>query len=258
VSEDPAEPLKLLDCNLCLGLPMLNDYESYATAREMLDAVRPVGVAGGIVWHVAQRDYDPAEGNRLLADAIRGCDALRGCWTLLPQQAREVVIEDFFGRMSSDRIVALRAFPDLHRFRLRRGVFGGFLDELVERRIPLFLSVESAGITWSAVHDLLEEYPGLTCVLADIGIAGVNREVWPLLERYPNVYVESSLLALAEGGMETTVAEFGEDRVLFGTGFPARYAEAAALQLLHADISDSAKAAIAQGNLRRLISEVRL
>lgn len=251
-------PLELLDCNLFVGHPVVHAYESYGTANELLDAVRPAGITGGIAWHIAQRDYDPAEGNRLLAEAIDGCEALWGCWTMLPPQTREVITDDFFDRMKRHRIIALRAFPDLHRFRLRKSVFGSFLDELVNRRIPILLSIEDAGILWSTVHDLLEESPNLTCILCDIGIAGVDRQTWPLLERYPNVYVESSLLALAEGGTEAMVGEFGSERILFGTGFPARYAEAAALQLLHADISESDKANIAHANLRRLISEVAL
>jgi predicted TIM-barrel fold metal-dependent hydrolase len=191
----------------------------------------------------------------MLAKVIEGCGSRWGCWTILPPQTREVITAGFFEQMAMQRVVALRAFPDLHRFQLRKSVFGGFLDELAARRIPLMLQIEG-NIPWPTVYDLLEEVPNLTCVLCDIGIAGVDRQMWPLLERYPNVYVDSSLLSLGEGAMEAMVGEFSSRRILFGTGFPARYAEAAALQLLHADISDSDKANIAGANLRRLISEV--
>jgi hypothetical protein len=249
--------LQLLDCNLFVGRPVTNAYESYGTAEGLLDAVGLVGIAGGVAWHIAQRDYDPAEGNRLLAVGIDGCEALWGCWTILPPQTQEVITDDIFERMRRHRIVAFRAFPDLHRFQLTNSVFAGFLDELVSRRIPLLLGIEG-NIAWHAVYGLLDEVPELTCVLCDIGIAGVDRQTWPLLERYPNVYVESSLLSLGEGAMEAMVGRFGPGRILFGSGFPARYAQSAALQLLHADISDSDKANIAGDNLRRLITEVAL
>lgn len=249
--------LPLLDCNLFVGHPVVQAYESYGTASDLLDAVRSAGIASGLAWHVAQRDYDPAEGNRLLAEAIDGCQAVWGCWTILPPQTHEVIAGDFFDRMKRHRIVALRAFPGLHRFELRRAVFDRFLDELVSRRIPLLLGIEG-NIPWPVVYDLLEEVPELTCVLCDIGIAGVDRQTWPLLERYPNVYVESSMLSLGEGAMEAMVREFGSGRILFGTGYPARYAEAAALQLLHADISDSDKVDIAGANLHRLVAGVKL
>lgn len=249
--------LGLLDCNLALGYPVAGAFEACGSAGELIDTVKPSGITGGVAWHIAQRDYDPAEGNRLLAEAIDGCESLWGCWTILPPRTREVITDFFFQKMKLSRVVGLRVFPDQQRFQLRRTAFGGFLEEVESRRIPLFLSAEQ-GITWPSVYDLLEELPALTCVLCDIGIAGVDRETWPLLDAYPNVYVETSMLSLGEGGVEAMVREFGSERLLFGTGFPARYAEAAALQLLHADISESDRANIAGANLRRLISEVTL
>jgi predicted TIM-barrel fold metal-dependent hydrolase len=159
--------------------------------------------------------------------------------------------------MKRGHVVALRAFPDLHRFFLSRLVFGRWLEEIAERRIPLLLSLEK-GISWQATYQLLEAYPVLTCVLCDIGIWGVDRYTWPLLENYPNVYVETSLLALEDGGMEATVARYGAERLLFGSGFPERYPESAILQLLHADISESDRQKIASGNLKRVLAQVRI
>lgn len=249
--------LEILDCNFFVGYPTACGFECYSRGEDLLKAVRPAGVAGGLAWHAAQRDFDPAEGNRMLADAIDGCEKLWGCWTILPPQTGEVLSPGFFEQMRRCRIRALRVFPELHRYQLRKSVFGGFLEEIVRRKVPLMISV--AGDTpWPVVYDLLEESPELTCVLCDVGIWGTDRQVWPLLDRHPNLCVESSLLSLSERGVEDTLKWFGAERVLFGTGFPARYAEAAVLQLLHADISDSDKANIAGANLRRMLSEVEL
>jgi uncharacterized protein len=126
-----------------------------------------------------------------------------------------------------------------------------------ERRVPLLLSLEN-GVTWPLVYQLLEAYPSLTCVLCDIGIWGVDRYTWPLLESFPNVYLETSLVALEDGGMEATVARYGAERLLFGSGFPVRYHESAILQLLHADISDEDKQKIASTNLERVLGQVAL
>jgi predicted TIM-barrel fold metal-dependent hydrolase len=153
--------------------------------------------------------------------------------------------------------VALRAFPALHRFVLGRTVFGSFLSELAERRIPLLLS-PAKDITWADVYRLVEDFPRLTCVICDVGTWGVNRYTWPLLEAFPNVYLETSMLSLADGDLEATVGKFGAGRLLFGSGFPERYPEAAILQLLHAEIADEDKARIASGNMRALIGNVKL
>lgn len=220
-----------------------------------------LGIASALVWHIAQLDYDAASGNELVAHSIGGSDRLSGCWAILPPQTAEVIRPDFFEQMARSGIRALRAFPERHRFLLNRTAFGGFLDELVERRIPLMLSEmapSDAAVSWQAVYALLEQCPNLVCVLCDLGIWGADRYSWPLLERYEHVYLETSLLSMEAGGLEATVARFGCERLLFGSGFPARYPEAAMLSLMHADIGQADRETIAQTNLERVLSEVRL
>jgi len=72
------------------------------------------------------------------------------------------------------------------------------------------------------------------------------------------VHVETSLLSLEDGGVESMCGQFGAQRLVFGTGLPERYAESTSLQLTHADISDQDRAAIASGNLERLLEEAQL
>ena len=254
--------LEFFDANCYVGRPTRAVHQPAATADELLAALDRAGIRRALAWHVAQRDAHPAEGNRLLDKTI-GDDAatrLRGCWTILPPQTREVIDDAhaFFDRMKQAGVAALRAFPEAHRYLLRRVVFRSFLDELCERRVPLLLSLGGDNRGWPAVYSLLQEYPSLTLVLCDIGIWGADRYTWPLLENYPNVFVESSLLALEDGGMEAMVARYGAGRILFGTGFPERYPESAVLQLLHADIPEAERAGIASGNLESLLSGAQL
>jgi hypothetical protein len=243
------------DANCYIGRPTRAVHAPAETAAALLSALDAAGIAQALAWHVAQRDVHPAEGNRLMADACRGADSSRlaGCWTLLPPITREGIDDRFFERMRENRIAALRAFPDAHRYLLRRVTFGSFLDEVSARRIPLLWSLAGDNRAWPMIYDALQEYPDLTLILCDIGIWGADRYTWPLLDRFPNVCVESSLLALEDGGMEAMVARFGAGRIVFGTGFPERYPESAVLQLLHADLSTDDKAAIASGNLTRLL-----
>ena len=81
----------------------------------------------------------------------------------------------------------------------------------------------------------------------------MDRYTYPLLKAYPNVHVETSMLSIEDGGVEEMVKRFGAARLVFGTGFPKRYAEAAMLQLTHADIGDADRQAIAADNMLRLI-----
>jgi len=250
--------LQLFDANAYLGRPMQKGtFEPFPAAPDLLANLSQAGIGKALVWHILQHDGSAITGNELLAEVIAGHDRLVGCWAILPPQTDGLITPDFFDRMARARVRALRAFPDMHRYLLQRVVFGSFMDEVVERRIPLLLSLSRA-IDWPTIYHFLEQYPTLTCVLCDIGTWSVDRYTYPLLAAYENVYVETSLLALEDGGVETMCGQFGAQRLVFGTGLPERYAESASLQLTHADISDQDRAVIASGNLERLLEEAQL
>lgn len=250
--------LDFFDANVYIGRPMKKGaFEPVCDAGELRDAMAKARLRRALVWHIAQHDGSAITGNDLLAEAIAGHEELYGCWAILPPQTDGLITPDFFDRMKAARVGALRVFPDLHRYLLRRVVFGRFLDEVSERKIPLLVSLAKA-ISWPAVYQLLEEYPELTCVLSDIGGWSADRYTYPLLAAYPNVYVETSMLALEDGGVETMCERYGAARLVFGTGLPERYAESATLQLTHADIADADKVAIAGANLAQLIEEAEL
>ncbi len=250
--------LDFYDANLYFGRPTREVYNPARDASELLRRLDGYGVHQALAYHVAERDVSPVAGNAMTSREIAGHDRLWGCWTILPPQTREVVQQgaEFFAQMKQQRIIALRAFPGLHNYLLQRTVFGKWLDEVSERQIPVLLSIEH-GVSWPVAYSLLTDYPLLTCVLCDIGIWGVDRYTWPLLEQYPNVYLETSLVALEDGGMEAIVRRYGADRLLFGSGFPDRYPESAILQLLHADITLDDRRRIAGGNLKRLAEQVQ-
>jgi predicted TIM-barrel fold metal-dependent hydrolase len=250
--------IHFFDANVFIGRPHNGVHKPALSIKDLLKEMDALDITRALVWHIAQYEESPVHGNAMLAEAISGQDRIYGVWTVLPPQTKEVIRDDFFIQMKKHRIAALRVFPDWHRFLANRDVFGAFLDELSERKIPLLLTFGRACIGWQQVHDLLREFPELVCILCDIGIWGVDRYTWPLLERYPNVYLETSLLSLEAGGLEAAVQKYGPKRFVFGTGFPERYGEAAILQLVHAEIPDSAKEQIAFGNLTDILNRERL
>jgi uncharacterized protein len=245
------------DCNARIGLPVVRTYNPAPDSADLMAKLAPAGINKALIWHSLQLDYSPQEGNRILADDLAGRGDVYGCWAIVSPQTREIIDHDFFDRMRSNRVVALRAFPDKHNFIMDRVVFGKFLDEVSERRIPVMVSAET-GMNWNSIQALLRDFPKLTCVICDLGSWGVDRRTWPLLEYFPNVYIETSYLSLAACGLQTTVAKYGAQRLLFGTGFPYRSPHASVLDLVHSEISEQDKHLIARGNLERLISEARI
>lgn len=252
------EKLRFFDSNVYIGSPMLSGvFEPVETGEKLLKAMDVAGVEKAMVWHISQRDSSPFFGNELLLREIKGKERLFGALTILPPQTGEIIQEDFFQKMKENNIFGLRAFPKLHSFSFNRVSMGTFLEEITERRIPLFLSI-SKGMEWDKIYDIMSDFPYLTCVACDIGVWSPLRDILPLMDKYPNFYIETSMLSLHEGNLEFVVKKEGSKNLLFGSGFPAKYIESNTLQLIHAEISDEDKQNIGSLNLERIISEVKL
>jgi len=251
--------LDFFDANVYIGRPMRTVLRPVRNSAELLAEMDRAGIEKSLVWHIAEHDAGPMDGNRLTSREISGQERMLGCWAILPPRTREVIDRGFFRQMKQNRIAALRAFPHLHNFLLNRVTFGKFLDEVSERKIPLLLSVQSQrNVSWSEIYDLVKEFPKLTCIICDVGDWSPNRYTWPLLENYPNVYLETSGVSVVEGCLEDTAREFGAKRLVFGTSLPEKYPDAAMLQLIHADIPDADKKKIASGNLEKIIDRIEL
>lgn len=249
--------MHFFDCNAYFGLPAKRPLAPVATTGEFLAEMDRAGVQKALVWHIAQHDVAPQVGNELLAGAIAPHPRLTGCWTMLPNQAREFPLPNaLFRQMREARVAAIRVFPNSHKFLLNGVAMGELLDAMVAQRVPLFVSVKR-GVSWHDVYALLVEFPDLVCVICDHGCWGEDRYFRPLLERYPNVCVDTAQYLL-DGGIEALVADYGARRLLYGSGFPESYFGGMMMALQHAQIPDEAKAAIAHGNLERIIEEAQL
>jgi len=245
--------LAFYDANVVVGRPRIQTlFAPVATPADLRSYLTTTGLAGALVWHWAQNDGHPEVGNALLEPFRGGAADVALCWGILPPGTDEQA--GLLERMRAARAGAVRLFPQSHRYLLKRLVWGRLLDELSERRVPVLLSLEVA-CSYEQAYELLADYPRLTCVLCDTGTWSMDRYTYPLLEHCPNLCLSTDMLSITDGGVEGVVRRFGPGRLVFGTGFPRRYAEAAMLQLAHADIPEADRAAIASGNLQRLLRE---
>lgn len=214
------------------------------------------GIERAVVWHVAQLDAGPLTGNELLSGAIAGRSRLDGCWSLLPTSTGEMGdVSEWFDAASAAGVVAVRAWPEANRYLLRREVFGEVFEQLIARGMPLFWRPRDPNVptSWSEIYDLLREYPALTVVLCNVGCWGPDRLFRPLLAAYPNVCLETSGYIL-DGGVESFVASYGAERLLFGSDFPASYMGSMMLAIKHSDLTQADKELIASGNAERLFA----
>ncbi len=257
---DKPPELDFFDCNVWLGRPMNlpsghfgpTDF-SAVSLRKDLDRA---GIGGALVWHIAQRDTYPLTGNELVTQAVAGVQGLVPCWSILPTQGGEVELDGFFAAAREAGVKAFRAFPGPNRYPFRAEVVGDWLERMTACRVPLVLSVPG-DVSWDGLYDLMRDFPELTVIVTSMGAWGSDRLFRPLLDAHPNVYVETSG-HIVDGGVEAFVTRYGPGRLLFGSGYPALHFGGCMLMVAHAQIEPQAKSAIAGGNFRRLMGQVKL
>jgi len=246
----------LFDCNAVFGRLMNPPMAQAVTAAELRAEMDRCGTTRALVRHALMDDMGPALGNQRVIEEIDGVDGLEATWMILPPQTNELgTVEQFLADMKRDGVRALWAFPGPHRYVLNATTLGPLLEETVARDIPLF--IRAGDPDWEGMDRLLADFPKLTLIAAGLGCWGQDRFFRPLVERYANFHVDISGIQL-DRGLEKFCDKYGPDRLLFGTNYPFYCMGGPVLSLLHADIGDAAREAIASGNLLRLLEAGRL
>jgi len=249
--------VRFLDVNCSVGFSAAGPSWQGADLALTVEELERAGCEGAVITHLAQWETSAQRGNELVAQATAAYPQLHGCWCVLPECTGETPPPaEVFSRMAANRIGLLKIAPMAHLFVACGLSVGGYLQECVDRRVPLLVSVKY-DMEWKDLYGLLAEFPDLLVIVTDHGCWGEDRYFRPLLDAYPGVCVELSNYLL-DGGIEDLVSRYGAGRVVFGSGFPRLYPGGMMLALRHADISEEDKALIAGGNLALMLEEERL
>ena len=247
--------IPFFDCNASVGrtgYPNLLDIQDVpALERE----VEIAGIEEALVYHTVAREGHPPLGNSLLEREIEGKTNLHPVWVLLPHHTGEMPhSDDLVAEMHRKNVKAVRLYPGRahHGFTLAEWCAGVLLDALDAARLPLLLDIEI--VSWEDVFTLLNKYQRLPVVVSNCSYRH-NRFLYPLWERFDNLYVETCRF-LGAGAIEDIVRRCGPGRLLCGTNLPQYTGTAMVARITYADISREDKEAIASGNLKRLIEEL--
>lgn len=261
--------MKIIDASACIGAdfakhPIVN-HESFIvmdrvetadTPAALIEVMDKYGITQSAVWHRSMFDYDPRKGNEILTDLMSGYeDRILPIWTILPAITDEEFVPDvFLANMKQHGVKLLKAYPLQNRYILCDVTMGEQLSLFQELHIPLYLEPQPG---FEYIYSVLKEFPKLTVILSNIGIWPSARLIYPLLEKYPNVYFESGDLGMTHA-YEQICQRFGSERLLFGSNFPSNYPSCSLNCLLTANISDAERENIAHGNMERLLREAAL
>lgn len=251
----PAPQLKFFDAFVRLGAVKQPPPGHDPSVEALLNAMDMAGIESALAASAETDMSSPVTANALIAEICAMQERLHPVWTILPPQTGEMPVAELLEGMRQHGVHALRADPQQARYQLNRLTFGELFDELIERHIPLF--VQAMPADWPQVTALLQETPELTVVACDMGPWGTDRSFRPLLEHFPNFYIEISNYEL-DGGITAFVDRYGPDHMLYGSAWPFRPMGGASLRLRNEPISMDAKEKIAHANLERLLREAIL
>jgi predicted TIM-barrel fold metal-dependent hydrolase len=253
--------MDFFDCHVEFGRRTVPGPLQADDAAALESLYTEIGIQRALVTHASLHQQHPAVGNARISEETRDHPRLYPTWAILPPATEELgTVDAFLDGMRHAGVAALWAFPREHRYLLDTATFGPLFEALRAHRIPLFLrgsAFAGEAERWARLGELLRETPGLRLVCYADNVWGEDRYFRPLLDRFPDLSFCISTYLL-EGGLAALCARYGAERFLFGSAFPDWQPGGCQLSLLRAGLPDADTAAIAGGNLDRLLREVTL
>ena len=250
------EPIELFDCDALIGRPKVPLPRLEPSVDELCDEMQRLGVGRALVRHRACAEAGHETGNRLVLDETAARDGLMPVWMLAPDTLYETApLEAVVDRMLKKGACAAWLKPSVHGYVFEPWCCGHLLGALSDRRVPVLLEWEDA--TGRQVHEVLTAFPDLPLVLLQPPREGRHRILYPLMEKHPSLHVVVTPTYSVYRGIEELCAEFGAERLLFGSGYPAFEGGAALCMLTYAEIGHEQRRAVAAGNIERLLREVQ-
>jgi len=152
-------------------------------------------------------------------------------------------------RLVADGFRMVRFFPALQGW---SGHFAPFLaacEELASTPLPIMIETPAPGVASPIVRELAD-YPAAV-ILSQVHQEGLTEAV-ALMQRYPNVYIETSDM-VSMGAIGIVSRHVGADRVVFGSGAPSRPIAGVLSALQHAGLDPADLQKVLSGNARRIL-----
>jgi len=247
--------MKIFDSNILVGRKTVKDYSYIDNENQLIDIMDEYEISKALIIHAEQRNSHPDYGNQIAVDFSKS-ERVEKVFAILPTVTNEFSY-NVFDFMRNNKIKAVTCFPKYMYFLLNKVSMGKTMDEIVERNIPIILSLYGE-VDWNDVYNFMRDYPKATVILKDLQDWSQNRYYYPLLAQYENFHMETNKISLVAGGIEDCVKLFGSERFIYGSAYPRCYISASKMDLLHANIKEEERENIAYNNLENLLNKADL
>ena len=241
------------DAHACIGQRPQKHKRTRWSTEHLLEDMQLAELSGALISHALAHSFDPIYGNdRLIQEIGKAPDRLFPVWCILPLGSVDFYSREreMLGAMEEADVRAVRLVRG--NYSLHEAVMGDTFAALEEAQILTLLSMGWAGEDpFAFFHELLDRHPRLPVLLTD-HVWSQQRHVHRLMQLHENLHIEFSAYQINRG-IESYAAEFGDERLVFGTGGTEKSPGAARTYIDYAQLSAESKERIAGGNLRRLL-----
>ncbi|MBQ9545454.1 MAG: amidohydrolase family protein [Clostridia bacterium] len=210
--------MKIVDVNLYTG--GFDALKREASPDKLAEMMKTYGISCGIIYHQFAK-LDPKKGNSLTFEiSLSSGGALKSCVVLDPALGEDS-LEGTGGladRLRAFSPSAAVVFPTEQRVVFDAFYFSEILESLNVLSMPLIIRANYDFDFFRHLPEIAFSYPNVKFILTDYGICG-SRNVFPLLKYTKNVFFTIEKM-LDHRQIEEICERGGEDRLLFGSGYP--------------------------------------
>lgn len=247
--EDAVNQRFYIDTNSGLGRSAFKEERIPYKSESLLDEMSYYRVHASLVYSLEARDYSFVKGNNELLRRINKSNRLFGIATVIPSIQYELNIGyKYFDDLLKKGIKGFKLYPKSHNYQFSPFIIEYLAKYMIDKDIPLVLDLEE--INWIGLEENLKAFPELKILLCNTSWA-VNRDLFPLLEEYENLYFDISSNQ-ANDILETTKKHFGTDRVVFGTAYPNKVIGALKALIEYSKLDEDEKDNISFKNAAKL------
>lgn len=249
--------VRVFDCNMSIGRRH-DTAVSVDTAEGTIDAMQKAGVDRALVHSRHAVYWDSEEGNDLLMESVRNHKSLYPQFVASPFEN----LDAFALKVLDEGVRSVRMVPTVYRFPFRDWAIKNWLDWMTSEQISLWLpvrfnlqgtqnSMTVGSLDPTEVHETLTCHPDLTAVLCDVNYMDLPWVIM-LLKNTPNLCLEMSGVVNTDG-IKIALDAIGEQRILFGSGFPDRAIPPQIYHIHRYGLDESTMKRICSENLERLL-----
>lgn len=245
--------MMIIDTHAHIGDPWFAYWKKNVTVDDHIAAMDKFGIEKSCVswWQIMNA---PDEGNVEISNAVkRYPDRLFGFAVINPRWLQGAVDEIDRARNDSG-MVGLKLHPDACQFHADSHIMNPVMERAIEYNFPMLFHCEGVGAYSSAakMENLAKRFPEATIILAHMGLTAWFETI-TMAALYDNLILDTAASRNWYRIINFAIEQVGEDRIVWGSDFPATNIGPEMAKITEADITDAQKSKLLGENAARIL-----